>query len=346
MIRINKHIEIVRSSTSKLSSMSKESCSAIYNVLTKHYSNVGISTVNNLEDLERLVNCRPDLVFLGMKFIYIDLGLPLPSKIWISKYLDDENIVYTGSNKSAHRLEYNKHLAKQQMLNSGIKTSPFYIIKRNETQKKYNRFLKFPLFVKPTNLRGGMGINSQSVVHNFKDLYLKVNSISNTLNSDVLVEEYLPGREFSVAILKDKYSKRLGVMPIELTTTPDKNGVKLLSRKIKSSNSECITEVTDQVIKSEIIKLSINAFNALGARDYGRIDIRLDKKGVPHFLEANLIPSLIDNYGSFPKACMLNINLGYEEMIMGIVKLAFIRDLEMKNTITQIFNRSNNLIAE
>ncbi len=346
MIKMNKHIEIVRSSTSKLSSMSKESCSSIYNVLAKYYSHVGISTVNNLEDLERLVNLRPDLVFLGMKFIYIDIGLQLPSKIWISKYLDDEKIIYTGSSQSAHKLEYNKHLAKQQMLNLNIKTSPFYIIRKHALPKRDNRSLRFPLFVKPTNSRGGMGINSQSVVYNITDLYLKVHSIATTLNSDSLIEEYLPGREFSVAILKNKYLKGFYVMPIELATTPDKNGISVLSKKVKSSNSEYVMIVTDNIIKSKIIELSMKAFDAIGGRDYGRIDIRLDKDGVPHFLEANLIPSLIDNYGSFPKACMLNINLRYEQMILDIVKLALTRNLEVKETMAQGVNRQNNLIID
>ncbi len=344
MIRIDKHIEIVRSSTKKLSSMSKESCHSIYNVLLKYYSKVGITYIDNLDDLKELVRSKPDLVFLGMKFIYIDLGLPLPSKLWISKYLDDNNITYTGSNQFAHKLEYSKHLAKQQMLNLGIKTSPFYIIRKHDSQKRYDKSIEFPLFVKPTNSRAGMGINSQSVVYNVTDLYLKVHSIATTLNSDSLVEEYLPGREFSVAILKNEYLKRFYVMPIELTTTPDENGVSILSKKVKSSNSECVTIVNDHIIKSKIIELSMRAFHALGARDYGRIDIRLDKYGTPQFLEANLIPSLIDNYGSFPKACLLNINLGYEQMILGIVKLALTRNLEIKETITQRFKNRITLL--
>ena len=76
------------------------------------------------------------------------------------------------------------------------------------------------------------------MAYNFEDLYLKVNLISTKLRSDSIVEEYLPGREFSVAILKNRLSNRFNVMPIELTTTPDKNGISMLSKKVKSSNSE------------------------------------------------------------------------------------------------------------
>lgn len=82
--------------------------------------------------------------------------------------------------------------------------------------------------------------------------------------------------------------------------------------------------------------LALASFHALGARDYGRIDIRLDSDGVANFLEANLIPSLISGYGSFPKACELNIGLEYEPMIISITELGLIRNLNTKAVIEPI----------
>ena len=76
------------------------------------------------------------------------------------------------------------------------------------------------------------------------------------------------------------------------------------------------------------MELALHVFHALGARDYGRIDIRLDGAGVPHFLEANLMPSILKDYGNFPKACMLNETIGYEESILRIVDLAFERSAD------------------
>jgi len=74
----------------------------------------------------------------------------------------------------------------------------------------------------------------------------------------------------------------------------------------------------------------------LGARDYGRIDIRLDATGTPHFLEANLIPSLISGYGSFPKACVMNIGLEYEPMIMRIANLGLSRNIDDFETMVEL----------
>jgi len=156
-------------------------------------------------------------------------------------------------------------------------------------------------------------------------LITKISSIARKNKADSLVEQYLTGREFSVAVIRTENSDELTAMPIELVTQPDENGISILSRSVKSGNDETVLEVTDVDVRAKVSSLAIDAFRALGARDYGRIDIRMDGHGVPHFLEANLIPSLIENYGSFPKACMLNDNLDYEPMILRIVHLAAAR---------------------
>ncbi len=307
--------------------MSAESREAICAVLSRHYSDVVITLVNNTDDLEGLVRRQPDLVFLGMKFVpgNLVLGSMRSPKVWLSDYLDAHGIAYTGSGQGAHRLELNKPLAKQRVLDAGLQTSSFHVYKQNVTQVRSEMLLTFPLFIKPTNRGGGMGIDSASVAHNFDQLDSKVLSITIDLKSDSLIEEYLPGREFSVAILKDKNSTSYSVMPIELVAAPDKNGLQLLSEEMKASNEEVVLAVSDPVIKAKVCELALNVFHALGARDYGRIDIRLDKTGMAQFLEANLIPSLISGYGSFPKACSLNMTLDYESMLLRIVELGLSR---------------------
>ncbi len=324
-MKIKQHIEIVSSEISGLNSLNKVSRSAIYTVLARHYTNVSITIINNIADLEMLAARQPDLVFLGMKFIPLHSGdLRSPDRIWISDYLELQGITHTGSNAAAHLLEHNKHLSKQRMLDECIMTAPFFVSTQDQPILQAAS-LSFPLFVKPNDRGGGLGIDNNSVVHDLDSLNLKIRTISSVVGSDSLVEEYLPGREFSVAILKDEFSDEFSIMPIELIAPADSRGFSMLSSKIKSSNSEQVLEVTDQAIRAKICALALAAFQALGARDYGRIDIRLDTSGVPHFLEANLLPSLIGGYGSFPKACVLNNSLEYEPMIVRITKLGLAR---------------------
>ncbi len=322
-MKSNKHVEIVRSTAKGLSSMSEASCDAIFGVLTKHFSRVGVTVINSLSDLEALAAARPDLVFLGMKFIPVhpSLGLADPDKIWVSDFLDAHELAYTGSSQMAHELERNKPMAKQRILDAGLKTPAFCVIERNQSLDTINVPLAFPLFIKPTNQGGGFGVDSDSVVYNFEQLRSKVHAITTKIQTDALIEGYLPGREFSVAILKNDDSTRYMAMPIELIAPPDTAGARLLSGRVKSANTEQVLEVTNRAVKASVTALALGAFRALGARDYGRIDIRLDAAGVPHFLEANLIPSLISGYGSFPKASVLNIGLQYEPMILKIARL-------------------------
>jgi D-alanine-D-alanine ligase len=176
--------------------------------------------------------------------------------------------------------------------------------------------------VKPTNRGGGLGIDGNSVVHTFEQLETKVNAVKTELGSDSMIEEYLPGREFSVAILRQEATNMFSAMPLELIAPADVNGVRILSGEIKSQDTERFVEVADANIKSIISDLALDVFHALGARDYGRIDIRLDDKGGAHFLEANLLPSLMDGYGNFPKACWLNKQISYDEMLLTIVRMA------------------------
>jgi len=321
-MKIDKHIEIVSSTIVSLSSMGKESRDAILAVLTRHYTKVGITIVNDIEDLAKLVRKKPDLVFLGMKFVprSSHLGLQDPQKVWLAHYLDSHGIAYTGSGYKAHNIELDKPQAKQRVLESGLKTSQYMVASIGDVPITEDSVLDYPLFVKPTDRGGGLGIDSNSVVRNFAALQSKVASIF-ALHSDALIEEYLSGREFSVAILKDELTSEYTAMPLELVAERDNNGSRILSAEVKSSNAEAVSMVTDQALKARLCSLATGVFHALGGQDYGRIDIRLDQFGEAHFLEANLLPSLISGYGSFPKACEMNIGLGYEEMINRIVRL-------------------------
>lgn len=311
--------------------MSKRSRQAILLALSKYYTDVRITIVDDRADLEALVERKPDLVFLGMKFVPANplLGLKDRNRVWISQYLDEYGITYTGSNQIANELEANKPLAKQCSINAGLKTSPYYVIKQNQKFSEADIALTYPLFVKPTDRGGGMGIDSNSIVNNFAELQSKVKSITNKVKSDSLIEEYLPGREISVAILKNELTNEFLIMPIERIVPPDEHGARILSVEMKLADAGLSVAVAAGKVKDQVSELAINVFHALGARDYARIDIRLDNAGVPNFLEANLIPSLIEGYGNFPKSCLLNTGLEYEPMLLNIINLAFARSLNI-----------------
>ncbi len=327
MTKIPKYIEIVRSSTKGLSSLSEESAKGVFKVLSTHFKKVKISIINDIGDLDQIVKANPDLVFLGVEFLPLNpaLGIDDDNKIWLTDFLESYNIPYTGSNRTAHKFEKNKPMAKQLIVDAGLPTAAYKVIGKDYQATIRQLDLEFPMFVKPTNRGGGMGVDTNSLVSNYQELNSKVEYIIKKIGSEALIEEYLPGREFSVAILREESSFEYQIMPIELIAPLDINEDRILSSSIKSANTEQAQAIEDKILKAELSKLAEQVFELLGGQDYGRIDIRLDSSNIPNFLEANLMPSLIAEYGSFPKACVINLGLNHEAMIMRIVNLALER---------------------
>ncbi len=320
-MKIDKHIEIVRSHSAGLSSLGYKSSAMICTLLQKHYRQVGITVINNVHDLRVLVAKRPDLVFLGMK--YLPSSEDTETKLWIAEYLENNGINYTGSGSGAISLDYDKPAAKQVVRNNGLSTSDYFVARPGQFHSASELPLSFPLFVKPPSTGGGKGIDANSVVRNFAAFQRKIQTIAEAFQTDALVESYLPGREFSVGIVGQVESNRLTAMPIELVTEQNMFGDRILGHKIKAADTEHVIAITNQSLRQSITALALAVFKALGATDYGRIDIRLDETGIPHFLEANLVPGLADHdfISYFTSACRLNQQMSYEAMILRIVNL-------------------------
>ncbi len=339
MTKINKHIEILRTSTSGLSSMGLKSCEMICQLLQNHFQEVGISQVNSKHDLAALVAKKPDLVFVGFKNIPgSNDHSKRHSNIWIAEYLDDNQINYTGSNKLAMTLDHNKVAAKKIITDAGILTAPYFTAQPGQYRSAGALPLKFPLFIKPPKLGGGKGIDDDSIVRDFMSYERKVLKIEQNYGTVALVEKYLMGREFSVALLDSKYQDSPIAMPIELLTQPNDLGDRVLSSKIKTEDSEQVRPVSPGPVRNEIIDFAKAAYKALGARDYGRIDIRMDEHDRLYFLEANLIPGVAnhDFTSYFTSACKINQNMDYESMIMHIINLGLSRQLQKTEVLDDL----------
>jgi D-alanine-D-alanine ligase len=332
------YIEIVASTNPRINAMAHSSQLTIQAVLATRYEKVCITHVNTMADLEALVAKKPDLVVLGMKLVLLDPSVSYDDspKVWLAEYLSAHGINFTGSDVSALKLEYDKPAAKQVVLDAGLPSAAFFQAPIGQPLAKHN--LRFPLFVKPTNRGDSKGVDAMSVVNTEAELQAKVLAIHTECESDALVEEYLPGREFSVAVTRQPRSSNLRAMAIEISSPTDAKGNAFLSEAVKAADSEKALPVTDQLLKNELHTLAIGVFKALDARDFGRIDMRLDADGKPCFMEANLMPGL-SNHGYLVRCFMLNKHTSYEDMILSIVTLALERNPQHA-TIQRLFSSS------
>jgi D-alanine-D-alanine ligase len=105
-------------------------------------------------------------------------------------------------------------------------------------------------------------------------------------------------------------------MPIEIIVKKNLNGHRILDFDIKKDDEEIVIAVTDIKIFNKLSKLAKDSFKALGAKSLGRIDIKMNHRNIPHFIEANLMPGLRKGY--FYRSCVLNLDMNYDDMIFRI----------------------------
>jgi len=283
----------------------------ILKILSKRYKSVSITTITSKKDLEKLVIRKPDLVFSGVKYFLFK-----NKKIWLNDYLDLYEIPYIASNVAALNNESDKNRAKKIMQIAKIKTADFFITNPGEYLTKRSIPLKFPLFIKPVKGGDSIGVDKNSIVLNFKSFKAKVLDIKINQNSSSLVETYLAGKEYSVGIFEDSIDGTITAMPIEIIVKKNVNGHCILDFDVKKNDEEKVIPVTDIKIFNKISKIAKVSFKALGGKSFGRIDIKMDHLGVPHFIEANLMPGLRKGY--FYRSCLLNLDMSYDDMIFNI----------------------------
>ena len=296
----------------------------ILKILSKRYKNVSIIVIKTKKDLDKLVKRNPDLVFSGVKYFKFNEKI-----IWLNDYLEKFKIPYIASNKSALDNESDKNKAKKLVRMVKVKTADFFTTFPNEYKNLKSIPISFPLFIKP--IRGGdsRGIDSNSIVYNFIDFEKKVLDIKKKYNLDSLVETYLPGKEYSVGIFEDSTNNHLRALPIEIIIKKNVNGHRILDFNVKKNDEEKVISVKDIKIFNKLSKLAKESFKALGGKSLGRIDIKMNALGVPHFMEANLMPGLRSGY--FYRSCVLNLGMNYEEMIFSIANTGLSSNSNSKN---------------
>ena len=283
----------------------------IQRILSKRYKHVLITEINSMDDLEQLARRKPDLVFSGVKYFCFN-----NKKIWLNDYLEIFLIPYIASSKAALDNESDKNRAKNIMQQNDIRTADYFITNPGEYIKESSIPIKFPLFIKPITGGDSRGIDKNSLVFNFKEFTTKVLDIKLKLNTSSLVETYLAGKEYSVGIFEDSIDGSLRAMPIEIIVKKNIDGYCILDFDVKKNDEEEVVLVSDKKIFKKLTEIAKNSFVALGGKSLGRIDIKMDHLGEPHFIEANLMPGLRKGY--FYRSCVLNLDMSYDDMIFSI----------------------------
>lgn len=196
-------------------------------------------------------------------------------------------IPYTGSDPTTLSIAMDKGLAKRVVGSSGLATAAFQVC--NTGHEPIRADLRFPLILKPVAEGSSKGVIAKSVVQNEPELRELAQQMLARYQQPVMIESYLPGREFTVGIVDGK------LLPImEIVFLKGELPVYSYQHKLDAAG-----EVQYQIpaklegpLQKAIEDLALGCYEALGCRDVARMDIRLDLKGKPHFIECNPLPGL------------------------------------------------------
>ncbi len=243
----------------------------------------------------------------------------------IPAVLEMLGIPYTGSGVLSLAVTLDKPMTKKVLAYHGIPTAKFRVFTSENDIDLQG--LEYPVFVKPSHEGSSMGVSPSSHCREPLELYREARRLLHLYGQPVLVEEFLPGREFTVGIIGNRNPQVFPIMEINFDLIPQSHG-KLYSRQFKTDWSEevyysCPASMPAEM--EEAVKgVALRTYRALECRDLARVDIRLDKNGVPNVMEVNPLPGLTPGFSDYPRIAE-KAGWTYEELVNGILGCALRR---------------------
>ncbi len=227
-------------------------------------------------------------------------------------------IPYTHSSPTVHAIKLDKEFTK-------------YLLEGAELVKVPGR-TNFPLIVKPNKEGSSKGIMDANIVYNKKQLEERIRIITESIGGEILVEEYIDGREFTVSVLGNEKPVVLPIVEQKFDFLP-KGMNKIASYELKWFYEDKLEDLKEAYdcpanisveLQKEIEETSIAIYKFLGVRDCARIDYRLDKEGNLYFLEINTLPGMIpdENVISYFPLSARKAGINYVNLVGKIIEFA------------------------
>ena len=271
--------------------------------------------IGNIFSLVNFLNSgnRCDLVFNICEGMF---GIARESQV--PCLLDAYQIPYVFSEPDVLNLTLDKGLTKLVVQQEGIPTAKFKIISYLSEIQLID--MSFPLFVKPVAEGTSKGIDGYSLVQDQVQLTESVKYLLETFHQPVLVENFLPGREFTVGITgSGNDTKALGTMEIILN---DQAPHPIYSYSVKKDWEKYASyQIANDPVAIKCAQLAVEIWKLIKGKDAGRIDFRLDSDGNPNMIEVNPLAGLNPTYSDLPILARLN-GVPYETLISEIMSSA------------------------
>lgn len=288
-----------------------------------------LSVANAVAPLvSELTAAAPDLVFnLAESF-----GGKSALESNVAALLNLLGLRYTGSSPAGLLLAGDKSLTKQVLSFHGIRTPEFATVFRGAVD--WAGDIDFPLIVKPPQEDASLGITKNSVVHDLRELFTRIDELQSEFQQPVLVEQFVEGREFYVAVLGNVNARALPVIELDFSGFPA--GVPRIAswaakwgddgagsgEEYAGTRSVFPSDVAPDLL-DRMQQVAVDAFHALRLRDYARIDLRVTDAGEIFVIEVN--PNCyLERESEFARAAAAG-GLAYDALIARILELALAR---------------------
>jgi len=276
------------------------------------------------EAFEEFRRLRPDIVFNMAEGLY---GESRESQI--PAMLEMLRIPYTGSDPLTLGICLDKATTKEILSFHRIPNPAFAVVRNLKPKVKLP---SLPLIVKPLSEGSSKGVTNTALVRNRKQLQEQIELVLTQYRQPALIEKFLPGREFTVALLGN--GNEVQVLPlVEIQFAelpPEINPIYSFEAKWIWDTVENPLEIfacparVPSPLRQKIEIVCLAAYSALRLRDWCRIDVRLDEKENPNILELNPLPGILPNPNAnscFPKAAR-TAGMSYEDLINRVLNVA------------------------
>jgi D-alanine-D-alanine ligase len=288
--------------------------------------NVQYFDMDDPKSIEELCQSELDVAFDACERIHEDAR----GEAYVAALLEFLSIPHTRTSSWLISLGISKERVKCILSYYQIPTPRFQVF--HNDQEELRSDMKFPLFVKGLACENSIGIDEHSLVNDTNELRAKVRQINAQLSQPALVEEYIDGREFSVAILPGLKNQVLPISEIIFRDLPperrflDYNAKWITdSERYQKTISVCPAHLTDEE-RHDISETALQCFNILGLDSYARIDMRY-RDHTPYVLEVNQNPSISEEGSGYVSTCRA-YGLDYGAMIQVLLRNAIVRKSE------------------
>jgi D-alanine-D-alanine ligase len=231
------------------------------------------------------------------------------------------HVPYVGADGLSLGMTLDKVITKKMLIAAGIPTPRFAELA--DAQDAWKIDLNYPLIAKPKCEGSSKGLRKSSLVSNAKELEAQAKWLIETYRQPALVEEFIEGSEFTVAIIGNNPSVAQPVVQIQIEGKLDLGRLFYAFEHIRSGADYICPAPIKPDFRAKLEDVAIRTYETVECLDFGRVDIRVDRKGRPYVLEINPLPSLsTEDVFTFVARAQ---GLTYNDIINKILDSALIR---------------------